>query len=98
MDEESTFDREIDRKIYSDYVMEISDEKETFLIKVGYKIDKRPVSYELKLFKDGRGEENTLDPPRITEASETTATERTITRKYVREWASSRRPAGSGCR
>lgn len=92
LDEESTFDEEIDRKSYSDYVMEITEEKEAFLIKVSYKIDKRPVSYELKLFKDGRGEENSLDR-RITEVSETTATERTITRKYVRSGPLPGRPA-----
>lgn len=83
LDEESTFDREIERKAYSDYVMEIAEEKETFLIKVSYKLDKRAVAYELKLFKDGRGEENTLDP-RISEKSETTVAERKITRKYIR--------------
>jgi hypothetical protein len=81
LDEDSTFDREIDRKAYSDYVMEITEEKETFLIKVSYKLDKRPISYELKLFKDGRGEENTFDA-RVSETSETTATENKITRKY----------------
>ena len=83
LDEESTFDREDDRKAYSDYVMDITEEKEIFLIKVSYKMDKRAVSYELKLFKDGRGEANILDA-RITETSETTATENKITRKYRR--------------
>jgi hypothetical protein len=83
LDEENTFDREIDRKAISDYVMEISETSDTFLIKVVYKLDKRPVSYELKLFKDGRGEVNKLDP-RISETSETTAAENKITRKYTR--------------
>lgn len=83
LDEESTFDREDDRKVYSDYVMEITEEKETFLIKISYKMDKRDVSYELALFKDGRGEENRLDA-RISETSETTSTQDKITRKYTR--------------
>lgn len=83
LDEESTFDRERDRKALSDYVMEITEASDIFLIKVSYKMDKRPVSYELKLFKDGRGEVNKLDP-RISETSETTAAESKITRKYTR--------------
>jgi hypothetical protein len=83
LDEESTFDRESDRKAYSDYVMEIAEEKESYLIKVSYKLGKRAFSYELELFKDGRGEDNTFDA-RITETSETTATENKITRNYTR--------------
>lgn len=83
LDEESTFDSERERTAVSDYVMDISEDNEAFLIKISYSMDKRPVLYQLKLFKDGRGETNTVMGT-VTETSETEVIGRKIARKYVR--------------
>jgi hypothetical protein len=81
LDEKASFSREVDRKAFDKFVLEISDDDEAFTIKVNYTMDKRPLAYDIKLFKDGRGEENKV-AGRFSVLSRTKVKDREIVRTY----------------
>lgn len=83
LDEDASFSREVDKKAFDKYEMVITEDDESFLIKISFTMDKRPVAYDLELFKDGRGEKNDVGG-RFFVTSTTEVKERQIIRNYRR--------------
>jgi hypothetical protein len=81
LDEEASFLREEDRKAYDNFVLEITENDEAITIKITYTMMKRLAYSELKLFKDGRGEEN-MTGGRFRVTSRTEVKDRKIVRTY----------------
>ena len=81
LDEKASFSRDVDKKAFDNFVLEILEDDETFTMKVSYTMDKRPMAYDIKLQKDGSGEENKVGE-RFSVSSRTEVKDREIVRTY----------------